>query len=178
MNIQKLFFTLALSFIFATGLSVAQTRDPYAGFFQQNFGDLSDELVTAREEGKKGVFIMFDDKNCPWCAKMKATVLNQVRVQDYYRQYFRIIRVDVNGDTMITDFKGNELTEKAFAEQARVRATPVMEFYDLSGKPVHRYTGATRSVEEFMWLGEFVVDDIYKNKRFPVFKREKKKAGM
>jgi len=175
LNAIKLVQKLVLCFLIGSSLAYAQTQDPNTGFFQQNFGDFPDELTTAREEGKKGVFIMFDDKDCPWCAKMKATVLNQVNVQEYYRKYFRIIRVDVNGDSLITDFSGNELTEKAFAEKARVRATPVMIFYDLSGKPAHRYTGATRSVQEFLWLGEFVVDGVYKTKRFPVYKREKKK---
>jgi len=177
MRVQTLFLKLVLCFIAGTGFVHAQTRDANTGFFQQSFGDLTDELETAKEEGKKGVFIMFDDKDCPWCAKMKATVLNQVKVQDYFRKYFRILHIDVNGDAIITDFKGNELTEKDFAEKARVRATPVMVFYDLSGKPMHRYTGASRNVQEFMWLGEFVVEDNYKTQRFPVFKREKKKAG-
>ena len=178
MRVQTLFLKLVLCFIAGAGFAHAQTRDVNTGFFQQSFGDLSDELETAKEEGKKGVFIMFDDKDCPWCAKMKATVLNQVKVQDYYRKYFRILRIDVNGDATIIDFKGNELTEKDFAEKTRVRATPVMVFYDLSGKPMHRYTGASRNVQEFMWLGEFVVEDNYKTQRFPVFKREKKKTGM
>lgn len=174
----KLLLKLIFCFILGTGLSHAQTRDPFVGFFQQSFGDFSEELIAAKEEGKKGVFIMFDDKDCPWCTKMKATVLNQVKVQDYYRKYFRILRVDINGDRTITDFKGNELTEKSFAEKARVRATPVMVFYDLSGEPMHRYTGATRSIAEFMWLGEFVVEGNYKTLRFPVFKREKKKMEL
>ena len=156
----------------------AQTRDATSGFFQQSFGDLSDELQVAKDEGKKGVFVMFDDKDCPWCAKMKATVLNQVKVQDYYREYFRIMRVDKNGDALITDFKGNEVIEKEFADKNRVRATPVMIFYDLEGNPVHRYTGAARNVQEFMWLGEYVVGEYYKTQRYPVYKREKKKAGM
>lgn len=178
MRVQTLFLKLVLCFIAGAGFAYAQTRDVNTGFFQQSFGDLSEELETAKKEGKKGVFIMFDDKDCPWCAKMKATVLNQVKVQDYYRKYFRILRIDVNGDATIIDFKGNELTEKDFAEKTRVRATPVMVFYDLSGKPMHRYTGASRNVQEFMWLGEFVVEGNYKTQRFPVFKREKKKAGM
>lgn len=178
MKIQKLFLKLVIFFIAGTGFVHAQTRDVNEGFFQQTFGDLPDELETAKEEGKTGVFIMFDDKDCPWCAKMKATVLNQVKVQDYFRKHFRILHIDVNGDAIIIDFKGDELTEKAFAEKTRVRATPVMVFYDLSGKPMHRYTGATRNVKEFLWLGEFVAEGNYKTQSFPVFKREKKKVDM
>jgi thioredoxin-related protein len=149
-------------------------RDASTAFFQQSFGDLSDELVTARDEGKMGVFVMFDDKDCPWCAKMKATVLNQPEVQDYYRKHFRILQIDKNGDGMLIDFSGNETIEKAFADKNRVRATPVIVFYDLNGDTMVRFTGAARNVEEFMWLGEFVVDGHYKNSKFPVYKRQKK----
>ena len=120
---------------------------------------------------------MFDVEDCPWCEKLKATVLNQVEVQDYYREHFRIMRIDKNGDAQIIDFTGNEVIEKEFADKNRVRATPVIIFYDLEGKPIHRYTGAARNTQEFMWLGEYVVGENYKTQSYPVYKREKKKAG-
>ncbi|HBE91683.1 MAG TPA: thioredoxin [Gammaproteobacteria bacterium] len=156
--------------------SAAATRDPGEHFFQQSFGDLTEELAIASEEGKQGVFIMFEEKDCPWCAKMKARVLNHVEVQDYYRKHFRILSLDISGDELITDFKGNEVSQKAFADQIRVRATPVLLFFDLQGKKTVRYTGAVRNVQEFMWLGEFVVDGHYKTGKFSVYKREKKKT--
>jgi len=178
MKTQKFLFKFVVLSVLAAGLSHAQTKDATTGFFQQSFGDLSEELKIAKDGGKKGVFVMFDDKDCPWCAKMKATVLNQVKVQEYYRENFRIMRIDKNGDALITDFSGNEIAEKEFSDKNRVRATPVIIFYDLQGKPVHRYTGAARDVQEFMWLGEYVVGENYKTQKYPVFKREKKKAGL
>jgi len=115
---------------------------------------------------------MFGNDECPWCAKMKAGVFNQVRVQDYYRKYFRILEIDTEGDTAVIDFDGKEMAQKDFAfKYNRVRATPVFIFYDLNGKKLTRYTGATRDVDEFMWLGQYVVQGHYKNKRFTVYKR-------
>ena len=64
------------------------------------------------------------------------------------------------------------MTAREFASRVnRVRATPVFMFYDLDGKPVVRYTGATRDADEFMWLGEFVADDHYQSTKFTRFKR-------
>ena len=84
--------------------------------------------------------------------------------------------MDIEGDVEITDFEGNNLTQKEFATKInRVRATPVFAFYDLEGKQVVRYTGATRNTEEFLWLGEFFVNGEYKNMRFTKYKRLKKK---
>jgi thioredoxin-related protein len=169
---QKILFIVTL---LVSSVVSAQTEDAMTGFFQQSFGDLSEELQTASSEGKKGVFVMFDDKDCPWCTKMKATILNQKNVQDYYRKNFRIIRVDSLGDGVITDFKGNETTEKQYAKESRVRATPVILFVDLEGNVIQRHTGAVRNVEEFLWLGEFVVDGHYDETTFPAYKRTKKR---
>lgn len=148
------------------------TRDPMIHFFHQGFDDLQEELKIARDEGKLGVLIMFDNAECPWCAKMKANVLNQVTIQNYYRKYFRITRVDTVGDVPIIDFSGNEMTQKEFSfKYNRVRATPVFSFYDLNGKKITKFTGATRDAKTFLWLGEFVVEGHYKKMRFTAFKR-------
>ncbi len=150
------------------------SRDALTHFFEQSFGNLKDELTLAKQEGRLGVFVMFNDPDCPWCQKMKATVLNQPVVQDYYRKHFRLLHVDTRGDTMLTDFSGREMAEKDFAfKEHRVRATPVFIFFGLDGKPMLRYTGATRDVDEFLWLGEFVVSGEYKTRNFTVYKRER-----
>ncbi|MBI3576255.1 MAG: thioredoxin fold domain-containing protein [Gammaproteobacteria bacterium] len=150
------------------------SRDPMTHFFEQSFGNLKDELALARKEGKAGVFVMFSDPDCPWCDKMKATVLNRPAVQEYYRRHFRLLHLDTRGDTLLTDFSGREMTEKDFAfKEHRVRATPVFIFFGLDGKPLLRYTGATRDVDEFLWLGEFVVSGAYKTRNFTVYKRER-----
>jgi thioredoxin-related protein len=155
----------------------AATRDPGEYFFDQSLGDFSDELEVAREEGKKGVLIMFEMDECPFCHRMKTRVLNQVEVQDYFKQHFLIYTVDIEGDVEIADFQGNAMKEKDFAfKQHRVRATPVFGFFNLEGKLITRFTVATNDAQEFLWLGEFVVNDHYKTTNFSRYKREKRKA--
>lgn len=159
-------------------LSPAQTalRDPATGFFQPSLGDLGEELAIAREEGKRGLLVFFEQEECPFCHRMKRDVLNRVRVQDYYRRHFRIVAVDIEGDVEIRDPQGRVLREKDYAFGGnRVRATPVFLFYDLNGEPVVRYTGATSGVDEFLWLGEYVVEGIYKDMPFTRYKRLKRK---
>ena len=166
----------ALALATLTVASPAETagRDPMEHFFQQGFGNLKEEAQVAKQEGKLGVFVMFNDPDCPWCQKMKATVMNQPAVQDYYRKHFRLLHVDTRGDTILTDFKGREMAEKDFAfKEHRVRATPVFIFFGLDGEPMVRYTGATRGVDEFLWLGEFVTSGAYKTQNFTAYKRER-----
>lgn len=169
---------LALAFFLATlalPAAFAETRDPHSHFFMSKLGDFKDELASAKQEGKQGILIMFEMDECPFCARMKANVLNQSQVQDYFRKHFLIYDVDVKGDTPMVDFKGNATTEKAFALEQRARATPVFVFYDLEGNAVARFTGATQTVEEFLMLGRYVAEGVYKtNVPFNVYRKQGK----
>ena len=149
-------------------------RDPYEYFFQATFGDFNEELALARKQSKRGILIFFELDDCPFCHRMKQTVLNQPAVQDWYRERFLIFAVDIEGETEVADFQGTAMTAKDFAFRVnRIRATPVFVFYDLEGAPMVRYTGATRDADEFLWLGEFVADNHYQNTNFTRFKRAK-----
>lgn len=182
------FFT-GISMLIALALllqpSVASTpRDPYQFFFEQSLGDLSEDLEIAADEGKKGVFVFFEMDECPFCHRMKSTVLNQPEVQDYFKKHFYSVSVDIEGDLELVDFQGNDTTQKDFASENRVRATPVMAFYDLEGNQVVRYTGATSGVDEFMLLADYYLKGVYKQKdqngrpiRFSRYKRLMKKAS-
>jgi len=171
------FFSLSLLFqtacLFLSMHAVAEVRDAEAYFFNESFGNFAEELLNAKDEGKKGVLLMFQQQDCPYCHRMRTTVLNQKRVQDYYRENFLIFQVDIEGDIEITDFNGQQTLEKDFAfRKNRVRATPVFAFFGLDGKRVARYTGATTDVDEFMLLGKYVVDGKYRSMSFNRYKRE------
>ena len=166
-------------------LQAASPRDPYQYFFEQSLGDLTEELEIAREEGKQGLFLFFEMDECPFCHRMKQTVLNQPEVQDYYRQNFHSLAIDIEGDVEIVNFAGLDTTQKEFARQFRVRATPMLAFIDLEGKQIFKYVGAPSGAREFMWMGEYIVNQVYLQKddsgrsiRFTRYKRMKQKATL
>lgn len=157
----------------AYGITGAEVRDPYEHFFDQTLGDFTEELASARDQGKKGVLLFFEMDECPFCHYMKSNVLNQSSVQSFYKENFLNFSVDVEGDVEVTDFEGRTMPQKDFAFKInRVRATPVFAFYDLEGKQVTRYTGKTSGVQEFMLLGQYVVDRAYENTTFTKYKRQ------
>jgi len=165
--------------------SAEPPRDPYEYFFEPTLGDLQEELEIAAEEGKKGVLLFFEMDECPFCHRMKDTVLNQVAVQDYFREHVKCISMDIEGDVDLVDFAGEDTTQKEFASKNRVRATPVFAFYDLEGNQVIRYTGATAGVDEFLLLGQFFVEKHYqlqdkngRHLRFSRYKRLMKKQAQ
>ena len=163
---------LALLFLFAAP-AWAETRDPVNHFFQPKFGDLRADLAEAKKQGKKGVFLFFEMDECPFCDRMKSTILNQADVQDAYRSQFLVYPIDVNGDTGMTDFQGKDTTEKDFAFAHRVRATPTLLFFDLDGKLVARHTGPTKDKAEFLLLGKYVSEGAYASQPFTKYKQGK-----
>ena len=154
-------------------VSTVQAED----FFDESFGDFQEELATAKEAGKKGVFLFFEMEECPFCRRMKTTILNQPEVIQFYRQHFVNFAIDIeSGETMV-DFQGRETRYKDWAEKDfRVRATPVMMIFDLEGRPLVKYTGPTRHQQEFMWLGQYVVSGAYQKMSFTRYKRQQRQA--
>jgi len=150
----------------------AETRDVQQHFFNQHLGDFKAELDTAKQEGKQGILLMFEMEDCPFCHRMKQTILNQSAVQDYYRKHFLIFSVDTEGANALVDFSGKETTEKKFALDLRVRATPAFIFFDLSGQPLTRFTGAAKDAKEFMALGRYVAEGAHKNMPFAKYKQQ------
>ncbi|MFP5417968.1 MAG: thioredoxin family protein [Gammaproteobacteria bacterium] len=165
-------FLIALFLVFATP-TWAETRDPGNFFFQPKFGDLQADLKEAKKQGKKGVFLFFEQDACPFCERMKTTILNQSEVQDAFRASFLLFPIDVNGDTELTDFEGKATTEKDFAFRHRVRATPTLLFFDLDGKLVARHTGPTRDKAELLLLGRYVSEGAYASQHFTKYKQGK-----
>lgn len=158
----------------ATASNDEASLSNWENFFDESLNDLPEELDIAKEEGKKGLLIMFEMDECPFCKRMKKTVLNRSNVQDYYKDNFRIISVDTEGDLELIDFKGETTTQKDFAlKQFRVRATPVYLFVDLEGNPVKngRLSGATKDINEFMMLGKYIAGKHNEEVTFTRFKR-------
>lgn len=131
-------------------------------FFDQSLGDFSAELKAARQAGKLGVLLMFEVEGCPYCRKMRQQVLSRDDVQSYFRKHFAIFSVDANGDVVITDFSGKEISEKAYARALRIRGTPSFVVVGTAGRELARLSGAARDAEEFMQFGRYVTDGHYK----------------
>lgn len=168
-------FAAGLLFMLCMGTGLAETRDAQEYFFDAKLGDFKNELATARKEGKTGIMIMFEMEECPFCYRMKHTILNQSEVQDYYHKHFLIFPVDIRGSLPMVDFTGKETTEKAFSTEHRVYGTPVFDFFDLDGKLITRFPGTAKDVNEFLLLGKCVVEGACKTTSFTAYKKQQVK---
>lgn len=174
---KAILFALALALPLATGHAAAPARDADSHFFQASFLDLPEELQLARVEGKRGLAIMFGAEECSPCKRMKRDVLSDPRVQDYYREHFRVLYLDFNGDLEVIDTAGARTTEKEYAARGvRIRGTPSFLFLGLNGEELARVYGEQRCVEEFLWLGEFVISGAHRTTDFKQYRNDRRAA--
>lgn len=171
---RRLWWVLGLLALMAAPLlaAAADTRDPREHFFQSFLGDLQSELESAGRADKKGVVLVYEMEECPFCERLHSTVVNRSEVQDYYRRHFLVFRLDVRGGLSITGFDGKEGKEREFATKNRVRATPTTVFYGLDGRELARFTGAPRDAREYLQFGHYVVEGHYRSMNFVAYKRQ------
>ncbi len=161
---------LAVGLVFSGGAQAQDLED----FWDDPFKDLQADIEQAREEGKAGVFAFFEMEECPFCHRMKTQVFTDPEVREYIKEHFVTVSIDIEGDVTMTTPEGKEIKEKDFAfKKHRVRATPVMIFFDTEGEEAVRYTGPTKSPEEFQQLMTFVTSGEYKEPGMNFFKYKK-----
>jgi len=148
-------------------------RDPREFFFIQTFGDLPEELALARQQGKQGMLLFFEAEACPYCQHMLRKVFSQKDVQDWYRERFASIAVDIHGDVELTDFDGITLPSKVFSDHRKVFLTPVVSFIDLEGQEVYRHAGMVKTAEEFLLLGEYIEGGHHFDTEFDTFAEQR-----
>ena len=147
-------------------------RDPDSYFFTQTFGDLREELATAREQGKQGMLLFFEADACSYCQPMRHKVFSDAAVQDWYGERFLSIAVDIHGDVELTDFDGITLPSKVFSDHRKVFLTPVVSFVDLAGNEIYRHLGMIRSPEDMLLLGRYIEGKHYYDTEFRVYAKQ------
>jgi thioredoxin-related protein len=103
-------------------------------WFELSFLDLREDFNEARTEGKRFA-VIFEQRGCPYCARLHNEILALKYINDYVSQNFRIVQLDLWGAREVTDFDGARISEKALAERWGVIFTPTVVFFkdDLTG---------------------------------------------
>ena len=137
-------------------------------WFKLSFLDLQDDLDTAVHEGKDGIILYFGQKHCAYCKALLKINWGKPDIVKYTRKHFDVIALDIWGDREVTDFHGNTLSEKDYAEQQKTNFTPTLVFYNRDGiealmlrgyYPPYRFRAAL----------EYVADNHYQRMTFPEF---------
>ena len=106
----------------------------HQSWFQLSFLNLREDFAEAKAAGKRFA-VIFEQRGCPYCAKLHQDVLSQRYINEYVRGNFTILQLDLWGGREVTDFDGKVLSERALAERWGVIFTPTIVFFkdDLAG---------------------------------------------
>lgn len=107
-------------------------READDGLFHQSwevtsFLNLRDDFAEAQAAGKRFA-VVFEQRGCIYCRKMHTEVLAQRYINDYVRENFAIVQLDLFGAREVTDFDGRTMSEAKLAERWGVMFTPTVVF--------------------------------------------------
>jgi len=136
----------------------------YPEWFKTSFLELEDDLLEAREAGKR-LMLVFHQDGCPYCNAFVERNLSQKDIEEKVRENFDAIEINLWGDLEVTDIEGGQFTEKTFAEQLKVQFTPTVLFYDETGDFVLRINGYYPP-DKFRHALNFVIGKHDKNESF------------
>lgn len=97
-------------------------------WFLNSFMDLNDDLKEASAAGKRFA-IFWEQKGCPYCRDMHVINLADKKVEDYVKDNFVVLQLNLWGDREVTDFDGEVTTEKKLAQKYGVNFTPTVQFF-------------------------------------------------
>jgi thioredoxin-related protein len=103
-------------------------------WFTETFLDLREDFAEARSKGQRFA-VIFEQRGCPYCVKLHTEILAHKYINDYVRENFFVVQLDLWGNREVTDFDGTKMSEKALAERWGVIFTPTIVFFkhDLAG---------------------------------------------
>jgi thioredoxin-related protein len=100
-------------------------RQPW---FLDSFLELGPDLDEAAAKGKRFA-VMWELRGCPACRQTHLVNFAQPEIERFIQERFEILQLNILGLREVTDFDGEKLPEKRFAEKYGVRATPTFQFF-------------------------------------------------
>lgn len=138
-------------------------------WFLESFLELPDDLKEAAGK-KKRLVIMWELKGCPYCKKIHEINLADPAIENFIKDRFEILQLNIIGSREVTDFDGQKLPEKQFAQKYGVRYTPTFQFFPDTVDGLAPKTPAAREVarwqgymepKPFLAMFRFVADKAY-----------------
>ena len=151
-------------------------------WFVDSFLELADDLQTAADGGKR-LAVMWELKGCPYCKETHFVNFADPEINAYVRDNFDVLQLNLIGSRIVTDFDGEEMSEKELARKYQIRFTPTFQFFPdsvdgLADKPapdreVARAPGYLKP-PHFLAMFRFVRENAYENGSFRNYLRSAK----
>lgn len=159
----------------------------HQSWYEQSFLNLKDDYADAEAAGKRFA-VVFEQRGCMYCTKMHTEVLAQKYINDYVRENFRVLQIDMWGSREVTDFDGTKLPEKKLAERWGVMFTPTVVFFKDGMKDITQWGqplevtrmslgfGPGTFYDVFVWIRAKVYDEDRNFQRFHLARHAEREA--
>ena len=122
--------TVLAAILMALPLSAAELGDDglhKTDWMRETFKDLREDLQEANAEGKR-LMLIVEQRGCIYCTRMHEKVFPRPEIDSYIRENFFVVQINLHGQTEVTDFDGEVLSEKAAARKWGLLFTPSILF--------------------------------------------------
>jgi thioredoxin-related protein len=122
--------SLLAALLLALPLSAADLGDDglhKTDWMRETFKDLREDLAEANAEDKR-LMLIVEQRGCIYCTRMHEQVFPRPEIDAYLRENFFVVQINLHGDTEVTDFDGEVLSEKAATRKWGLLFTPSILF--------------------------------------------------
>jgi len=122
--------SLLAALLLALPLSAADLGDDglhKTDWMRETFKDLREDLAEAGAEDKR-LMLIVEQRGCIYCTRMHEQVFPRPEIDAYLRENFFVVQINLHGDTEVTDFDGEVLSEKAATRKWGLLFTPSILF--------------------------------------------------
>ena len=124
------FLTMLAALAVALPLSAAELGDDglhKTEWMRETFKDLREDFAEAEAEGKR-LLLLVEQRGCLYCQDMHEKTFTDPRVDEYIRENYFVVQMNLHGATEMTDTDGEELAERDAARKWGLLFTPTMMF--------------------------------------------------
>jgi len=166
-------------------LALGEAAEPMIGadglytqpWFVQSFFNLQDDLAEANAAGKQFA-VLWEQRGCPYCKELHQVNFGDPEIGAYAKDNFAILQLDIWGDRKVTDFDGEEMSERELARRWGVSFTPTLNFFPKDPAAVEGKVGGKAEIARmpgyfkpfhFQTMLIYVRDDHYNQAGFQEF---------
>ncbi len=99
-----------------------------ADWMRNTFKDLREDLHEANAEGLR-LMVLIEQRGCIYCTQMHDEVYPIPEVDALIRENYFVVQINMFGDTEVTDFDGEVLSEKEMVMKWGLMFTPTILFF-------------------------------------------------
>ena len=146
-------------------------------WFLESFLDLPEDVEDAHKAGKRFV-VMWELKGCPYCKETHFVNFARPDISNFIKTNFEVLQLNLIGSRKVTDFDGEQLSEKELAAKYGVRFTPTFQFFAERAGPLKKLEPRKREVarapgylrpDDFLAMFRYVEEKAYRDKSFRDF---------